>query len=208
MAAVDLRPGPAALLEQSMAPDDDGTRGDVALRAEPGQRLHAIGTRQRDSVGRRTFHDRPADRMLGSRFERCREREDVGGLRAVDRHDVGDAEAAFGQRTGLVERHAADGCEPLEPRAALDEHALARRRGQRRDDRDGRRDDERARARDDQQHERSIDPRAPRPARQHRRHERRSRPPARARSACRRARTDRRTSGSAPAAPARARRGG
>ena len=115
MARVDLRPGPAALLEQPMAPDDDGTRADVTLRAEPGQRFHAIGRRQRDSVGRRTFHDGPADRMLGSRFERGREREDLGGLRAVDRHDVGDAEAALRQRPGLVERHAPHGGEPLEP---------------------------------------------------------------------------------------------
>ena len=136
----------------------------------------------------RTVDDRAPDRMLGSRLERGREREDLGGLRAVERHDLADAETALGQRPGLVERHTPHRREPLEPRAALDEHALARSRGQSRDDRDGRRDDERAWARDDEQHQRSVDPRAPGPP-EAAAAERRPQPTARARSACRRART-------------------
>ena len=80
---------------------------------------------------------------------------------AVHRQHVDDVQPAVRQRPGLVERDAADRRQLLEVRAALDEHALPRRRGQRRHDRHRRRDDERARARDHQQHERSINPRRP-----------------------------------------------
>ena len=66
------------------------------------------------------------------------------------------------QRAGLVERDAAHRGRALEVRAALDQHALPRRAGQRRDDRHRRRDDERAGTRDDQQHERAVDPRSAR----------------------------------------------
>ena len=52
---------------------------------------------------------------------------------------------------------AANRREPLEVQAALDQHAVARRRGQRRDDRDRRAQHERARAGDDQQHQRAIE---------------------------------------------------
>ena len=55
--------------------------------------------------------------------------------------------------------------------AALDEHALARGAGQRRDDRHRRRDDERARARHDEQHERAVDPRRASPVKSERRHD-------------------------------------
>ncbi len=47
----------------------------------------------------------------------------------------------------------------LEVGAALDQHAFARRAGERGDDRHRRRDDERARTRHDEQHERAVDPR-------------------------------------------------
>ena len=51
--------------------------------------------------------------------------------------------------------------QPLEVRAALDQHALARRGRERRHHRDRRRDHERARAGDHQQDERAVDPAAP-----------------------------------------------
>ncbi len=116
---------------------------------------------------------------------------------------VGDRHAAVRQRPGLVEGDAADRAEPLEMRAALDEHALARGRRQRRDDRDRRRDHERARTGDDQQRQRAIDPDGKRGARCRRAssggttaaitRERRRRP------ACSGGRTDRRRSESARA---------
>ncbi len=55
-------------------------------------------------------------------------------------------------------------------RAALDQHALARRAGERRDDRDRRRDHQRARAGDDQQDERAVEPVVPVLMKRQRRH--------------------------------------
>ena len=141
-------------------------------------------------------------------FERRRQPQHLRSGHAVGRHDVDDPQPAVRQRAGLVERDAAHRRELLEASAAFDQHALARRRRQRRHDRDRRGDHQRARTGDDQEHERAVDPLAPGPAerraaRQPRRGPRSSAPPA-----CRCARSDRRTSGSARAAPARARRGG
>ena len=86
----------------------------------------------------------------------------AAGGDAVERHHVDDFRRTARQRAGLVERDAADAAGPLEVRAALDQHALPRRAGQRGDDRHRRRDDERARARHDEQHQRAVDPRLPR----------------------------------------------
>ena len=95
-------------------------------------------------------------------LERGGERQDSRTANAVERRDALDPKLPLGERAGLVERDAPDRGQPLEPRAALDQHALARRRRQRGHDRDRRRDHERARAGDDEQHERAIDPVGPR----------------------------------------------
>ena len=92
-------------------------------------------------------------------------RKDLAPVRTpFSGNHVDDAQLPVRQRAGLVERHAAHRRQLLEVRAALDQHALARRGGQRRHDRDRRRDHQRARAGDDEQHQRPIDPRAPGPA--------------------------------------------
>ena len=101
-------------------------------------------------------------------------------------------------------RHRID-AEPLEMRAALDQHACARRRRERGNDRHRRRNDERARAGHDEQRQRAIAPDAERlapslGAREHqRRHDDEQRRRSRRRPACTAARTDRRTSESARA---------
>ena len=211
-AACDRRRAQAALLEQPVAADErpaspSDARFGAEARAAPGsrstgQRRHAARARVRD--------DRRADRMLRARLERRRQRQHVVGWHARRAAATSTTRSSpAGQRAGLVERDAAHVGQLLEARAALDQHALARRGRQRRHDRDRRRDHQRARARDHQQHQRAIDPDVPRRRRaasggsdgdQQRR--------APARPACRRARSARRTSGSARAAPARARRGG
>ena len=75
----------------------------------------------------------------------------------LDRAHVDDAEEPVRQRPRLVDRHGGDRGQPLEVQAALDQHAVPRRRGQRRDDRDRRAQHERARAGDDQQHQGAIE---------------------------------------------------
>ena len=96
--------------------------------------------------------------MLRLRFDRCGQLEDGVGVSAVDGMQGVEGQASGRHRAGLVERHDAHAGQPLEVNAALDEHTLPRRPGERRHDRDRRRDDERARAGHDQQHERAIEP--------------------------------------------------
>ena len=130
-----------------------------ASAPSPGSAWNCSTARQRQRLLARARDDRRADRMLGARLERRRQLQDRsrhGAVRATSTSD--DAQLALGQRAGLVEGDAADGRQPLQVRAALDQHALARRRGQRRHDRHRRRDHQRARARDDEQHQRAIDP--------------------------------------------------
>ena len=67
-----------------------------------------------------------------------------GGRPPLSGTHIDDVEPPFGQRAGLVEGDAPHRRQALQPRAALDQHALARRRGQRRHDRDRRRDHQRA----------------------------------------------------------------
>ena len=61
--------------------------------------------------------------------------------------------------------------QPLEMRAPFEQHALPRGGRQRGHDRDRRRDDQRAGTGNDEEHERAVDPVAPRPAEHQRRHE-------------------------------------
>ncbi len=96
------------MLEQPVTADDDGARRELALGPEARQRFDAIDWRQREAIGRGTLHDRAADWMFGAALERGGERENLGRLRAVERHDIGDAQTPIGQRPGLVERHTSD----------------------------------------------------------------------------------------------------
>ena len=132
--ALHLRSGQAALLNQAVASDHDHARGELPLRAEPRERFYAIDSRQRDAVGRRALDDGTADWMFGVAFERCREREDFGRLRAIERHDVGHPQTAPGQRAGLVERHTAHHAGALEMEPAFDQHSISRRGRNRRHD--------------------------------------------------------------------------
>ena len=76
----------------------------------------------------------------------------------VERAHRIERQVAGRHRAGLVERDHANAGQPLEMNAALDEHALPRRAGERRHDRHGRRDHQRARTRHHQQHQRAIQP--------------------------------------------------
>ena len=157
-----------ALFEQPMAADDARRApSDGRLGAASGQRLEVLDRRQRHAASARACDDGRADRMLGARSSdaaSCSSRPPRTAhrrLRRAPSSGTSTTQLSGRQRAGLVERDAAHGRQPLERGAALDQHALARRRGQRRHDRDRRRDDERARARDHQQHERAVDPRTP-----------------------------------------------
>ena len=134
-----------------------------ASAPRPGSAWNARPRAAKSTAAQRALDDGPADRMLRPRFERRRQlRSTSDGCRAVERQRRRRrAVRPFVSVPVLSNATQRDGGQPLEPRAALDEHALARRGGQRRHDRHRRRDDERARARDDQQHERAVDPGAP-----------------------------------------------
>ena len=131
-----------ALFEEPMAPEDETAAVYGSLGAASGQRLEVLDGGQRHAALARAGDDRRANRMLRAQLEgrgelqqpRRRELPTVAlaNVRAVERRDVHDVQLSGRQRAGLVERDAADLRQPLEPRAALDEHALARRRGQRR----------------------------------------------------------------------------
>ena len=184
---VDLRRAEPALLEQPMIAEQ--RRGAPSTRPSaprPGSAVTRVGRRGRDAAPlRRSCRIACAIGMLRPLLDRRGQRRRSTRRRApFERDDVDDLRRAARQRAGLVERDAADAAGALEVHAALDEHALARRAGQRRDDRHRRRDDERARARDDEQHERAIDPVVP--ARAERRAAERPRPPPPARCTDRR----------------------
>ena len=104
-----------------------------------------------------------------------RQAHDRRHANAIHRHHVHHFRHTASQRAGLVERDAVDAAGALEMHAALDEHALACRSRQRRDDRDGRRDDERARAGHHEQDECAIDPVVPPQLKSQRRHDRHGR---------------------------------
>ena len=146
-----------------MAAEHDARAADDRLGAEAGQRLERLHGLERNAVRGRARDDGAADRMLRARLERGRQlQESRSGGAPFERRHADDVELPFGQRAGLVERDAAHVRQTLEVRAPFDQHALARRGGERGDDRDRRRNDQRARARDDEQHERAVDPAAPR----------------------------------------------
>ena len=66
------------------------------------------------------LNDCAADRMLGPALERRSDRQDAGGARAVDGHDVRHVQTGHRQRPGLVEGDAAHRGQRLEACASLD----------------------------------------------------------------------------------------
>ena len=198
----------APLFEQAVVPGQRRRAVDQPLGAQPRQRLVLLPRRRDDALPRSPPEDGLRDRD-GSTAPRAPPRR--AALRArvepLMRLDARHLGRAARQRARLVERHARDARQRLEVPAALDEHALARRAGQRRHDRHRRRDHQRARARDHQQHERAIRPRGEGLRRTAAAARSRWRRPARPPPACRRARTARRRSATAPARTARAGRG-
>ena len=119
--AVDLHAHPSQMAgadHPNLAPLDDCLRplaGDVA---EVAHRLCLETTLLRRA------HDASCDRMLGLALQRCREGEDLVLLKRAERHDVGHPEAAFGERTGLVEDDRIEASSALEGGAVADQEAV------------------------------------------------------------------------------------
>ena len=150
-----------ALLEQPVIAENHLHVADRSFGAATGQRRHADGRRHANAACGGMLQNRLGNGMLGPLLDRGRERNHFGRRDIPRADDLDDLRRAARQRAGLVERDAPHLARALEVRAALDEHALARRAGERRNDRDRCRDDQRTRARNHQQHERPVEPRLP-----------------------------------------------
>ena len=125
----------------------------------PGQRAHVGGARGVEAVAGGLGARRPG--RPGARIAIRRRRRPAARRRrcpAACSMTLDDRRLAVGERAGLVERHRAHAGQPLEVRAALDEHAAPGGGGERGDDRHRRGDHQRARARDHQQHQRAVGP--------------------------------------------------
>ena len=137
-----------------------GDAVDAALGAQPRQRPHVGGARELEAASARLAHDGLRNRMFRLRSTEAAAASSVG-LGACPATGSVRATVSFAarQRAGLVERHRRDRRPTARDRsAALDQHAVPRRAGERRHDRHRRRDDQRARAGHHQQHQRAIDP--------------------------------------------------
>ena len=176
---------------------------DLGFRAQPGNGSKPGRWRHPDSVSRAWA---TMARAIG-----CSERDSTAG-RDSQEHRSADRSpnvitsvtrrVPLRQRSGLVERDHANTGQPLEVGAPLDEHAVARRRRQRGDNRHRRRDHERARTGNHQQHQRAIDPRRSVSLRQRAAEPAPRRTASTSTAACRRARTDRRRTAPARGWPA------
>ena len=97
--------------------------------------------------------------MLAAALERGRQLEQLLRSRAVAAHGLDHPRPVPRQRAGLVEGDGADARQRLERGTALDQHARAGGRADRRDDGDRHRDRKRARCGRHQYDERTLDPR-------------------------------------------------
>ena len=143
---------PAMASHQHRAFPDAAAHAAAGSDGDVGRRLHAQPEAPR--VGDERF----AHRMRAASLHRRREPDDLGGIAAVEREDVGDVGLAAGQRPRLVEDDLADPADLLEVGASLDQHSGPGGGSERGDDGDRRGDDERAGARDHQQDERPVAP--------------------------------------------------
>ena len=133
-------------------------RQHLAGHAEAGRDAHA----RRLGQGQRTrtclSHHGPGNRMIREALDRCGQPQHIVLSGAGHRHDRPHCHLAVRQRAGLVERHHAHPGQPLECSPALDQHAVAGRRRQRRHQRHRRRDHQRTRTADHQRHQPAIQP--------------------------------------------------
>ncbi len=106
--------------------------------------------------------DRIRDRMFGLRLKPCDQREEFRLAHRGD--DLRHLGLAGGQRAGLVEGEGLDLGQRFQRRTALERHAAARSRGQRRQNRGGHRDHDGAGAGRDQQRRRAVERIVYRPA--------------------------------------------
>ena len=137
--------------------EETGLAGVVGRPVEVG--LHALARdglevrdlSVRDAVVLGVVDDGRRDGMFAPLFERAGTTQQLRVGRPVERDDVRDRQLARRERAGLVEGDGVDAAHRFEMVAALDQDAVARGRGDARDDRDGRRDDERTGASDDEE---------------------------------------------------------
>ena len=183
-ARVQRRRAQLPILEQPMAADERGRRGDGRFGAESRQRAKRLARRDRQARARARDR-RSRGRSDARTATRARPRR-----RARRRCDAPSTPSTSVTVTRpcvsvpvLSNATHADRAEPLEMRAALDEHAVPRRGRQRRHDRHRRRDHERARTGDDEQRERAIAPDARARASTRRRRRRRAAARSRRRAA-------------------------
>ena len=106
--------------------------------------------------------DGAGERMLGVCINRGCDLEHFIFRTACERDDTEHTRSALGDGTGLVHGESAEFADCFKHRAALDEHAAPRHRGEAGNDGNRRGNHQRAGARDDQQHEPAIKPCEPR----------------------------------------------
>ena len=112
---------------------------------------------RRQPAPRRFLQDEPGERMFAALLRRRGDGQHILDISPLKRRDVAEFQRPFGQRAGLVEGEGVDAGQPLQGRAALEQHAGAGQPAQRGDDRRRRRQDQGARAGDHQHRQRRRD---------------------------------------------------
>ena len=149
--------GDTQLFEQFRCSDLDTRAIDLSDQPLAEMRHELLGRRERNAACFRGAHHRLRERMLRALLRARGPREHVVLGRVSERDDVGHFEAAVRERAGLVERERLHPAERFDETPALEEHSVAGRVGDRRQDRRGRGDHERARRSDDEQRHRAIE---------------------------------------------------
>ena len=190
-----------------------GDSATVASAPRPGRARNAApGANARPAICARWTIARPIGCSDRASSAAATDKHAVG-RRAVETQHIGHGDVPVRQRAGLVERDGTDGAEPLEMRAALDQHAVRARRWSARTrsrpaSKSRARTDTRRRAAPARDSSRCRTRRSSRRSRRSRAGRQTRAPPRAARrQACTGAQIDRRTSARARAASARAPRG-
>jgi len=109
-----VRDSQAMLLEEAGAHDLYRHAVHRSRGALPRKGGESVGSRILHAALRRGPHDSGGDGVLGAALERGGEAQDVVLGAPVERHDVGNAEATFGEGAGLVEHDCLQLARPFE----------------------------------------------------------------------------------------------
>ena len=145
----------AGLLDQTMVAECVGDAIDGAADPATGDRLEPLDGVEGAAVG---GDDRVRDRVLGERFDRRGDAQDVVVGERAEIDEIGEHRCSVSERAGLVEGDGAQLSGVLEMDAALDEDPTSGRTTEAGHHRDRGRDHQRARTGEHQQHQPSVEP--------------------------------------------------